>query len=105
MSFQAYPKDPSDGLAQVIKYLNGTGDTKHLVAGVYDLFGFMLSLMFGDPNDPSVMSPEMMGAAFAELHAAMATSKIPIPDWIKPLLVSTLQSILLFLSRNKPAPG
>lgn len=108
MKFAMYPKDPTDGIAEIIKYLNGTGDYTHAIAGVYDLIGFGLKLAFGDPTD-NVISPEIMGAALAELQAAMVANPLKlaaIPTWLQPLLTAAIQALYTWLmSRNKPAPG
>ena len=107
MAFQAYPKDPSDGIAEIIRYFDGTGDYKNLVAGVYDEIGFVLNLVIGDPQ--STVDPVIMGAGLMDLHKAMAANPekaAAIPDWLKPLLTAAVQALYTWLlSREKPAPG
>lgn len=104
MKFAMYPKDPTDGIAEIIKYLNGTGDYTNGIAGVYDLVGFGLKLAFGDPTD-NVISPEIMGAALAELQAAMVANPLKlaaVPEWLKPLLTAAIQALYVWLLSRKP---
>ena len=105
--FQAYPKDPSEGITEIIRYLDGTGDYKNLIAGIYDEVGFVLNLTIGAPN--TNLDPVIMGAALTDLHKAMTANPdktAAIPDWLKPLLTAAIQALYTWLlNRKKPAPG
>lgn len=98
-----YPKDPTEGVQEIIKYLNGTGNHSNLIAGIYDLIGFGLKLAFGDPTDVEI-SPEIMGAAINDLQIAMIANPdktASMPDWLKPLLTAAIQALYTWLMSRK----
>ena len=99
MSFEMYPKDPTEGISEIIKYFDGTGDHKNLIAGVYDLVGFGLKLTFGG-QDENIVNHEIMSSAISTLKGAMVANPAKmsaIPVWLKPLLLEAIQSLYIWL--------
>lgn len=91
-----YPVDPTNGIQELIEYFK-TGDVKLLAHGVYDLVGFGLRLMIGDPT-AIMIDPAMVTDACHRLNTAMAGStNISIPDWMKPILKQAITLILAWL--------
>lgn len=102
-TFSAYPTDPTNAIADIIKYLEGKGDYRHLVHGVYDAVGFVLKIFLGDPTD-SPIDPVIMNHAFSDLSMALARSDktASIPPLLLTILTQAMQAFLLWWqNRNR----
>lgn len=95
-----YPTTPLDALSQIEDFFNQGHDVKHLALGLYELVGFGLNLMVGMPaaSAPVTLDPHQMAQACQRCTSAMATTQSSaLPGWVKPIVITIIQSILTYL--------
>lgn len=101
--FGGYPTDPTNGIADIIKYLQDQADYRYLIHGFYDLVGFVLKMVFGDPAD-SPVDPAIMQHAVDDLKSAITANPQrvgAIPIWLLPLLNQGIQLLMLWFQNHK----
>jgi hypothetical protein len=102
--FGAYPTDPTNGIADMIKFFQGQADWRYLVHGSYDLVGYFLRITIGDPTE-QVMDPQMMMHAMTDLQSAVMANPQRIsalPSWILPLIQQAFTMLLNWWALQHP---